>query len=378
MAYAAAISEHPVASTAVGEAIGQVLDAIGPAPDLAVLFVTGAHVDDITEIGAAVRTLLAPTTLIGSTTVSAIGGPQEIEERPAVSLWAGRTGPVQPVRLDAVRTMDGWTVAGLPDDVGATAPATVVLLADPYSFPVDAFVASLATARPQLTLIGGLASGGRGPGSERLVADGAIHTDGAVGVVLPPGLGTRVVVSQGCRPIGEPYVVTGAHDNLIEQLAGRPALERLQNLVEHASPDDRALLARGLHVGLVIDERKEQFTRGDFLVRNVVGADRSTGAVAIGDEVSVGTTVQFQVRDATTADEDLRLLLAGPPASAALVFTCNGRGARLFGQPDHDATLVHDAVGRGAVAGMFCAGEIGPIGARNFLHGFTASVLLFT
>jgi small ligand-binding sensory domain FIST len=377
MTYAAAISEHPVASTAVGEVVGQVLDGVGPAPDLAVLFVTGGHAGAMAEIAGAVRSLLQPTTLLGSTTVSAIGGPQEVEQRPAVALWAGTTGLVRPVRLDSVRTMDGWSVTGLPDEVATTGRDTLVLLADPYSFPVDAFVAAIAADRPDLSVIGGLASGGQGRGSERLVLDGTIHTDGAVGVVLPAALGIRTVVSQGCRPIGDPYTVTGANANLIEQLAGQPALDRLQHLVEHATPDERALLANGLHIGVVIDEQQERFTRGDFLVRNVIGADRASGAIAIGDVVPVGATVQFHVRDAITADEDLRLLLAGPRASAALVFTCNGRGTHLFGAPDHDARLVHEAVGRGAVAGMFCAGEVGPIGRRNFLHAFTASVLLF-
>jgi small ligand-binding sensory domain FIST len=132
-----------------------------------------------------------------------------------------------------------------------------------------------------------------------------------------------------------------------------------------------------VHLGIVIDEQKESFRRGDFLVRSILGAERGTGGIVVGDEVEVGTTVQFQVRDATTADEDLRLALTGPPAAAALLFTCHARGIRLFGEPDHDALLVHDATGRGAVAGMFCAGEIGPVGLHNFVHGYTASVLLF-
>ena len=117
---------------------------------------------------------------------------------------------------------------------------------------------------------------------------------------------------------------------------------------------------------------------GDFLVRNVLGADRAAGAVAVGDEVPVGATVQFQVRDAASADEDLRSLLAGHDAAGALVFTCNGRGTHLFGRPDHDAEVISDHVGSGAVGGMFCAGELGPVGGRSFLHGFTASVLLFS
>ena len=127
----------------------------------------------------------------------------------------------------------------------------------------------------------------------------------------------------------------------------------------------------------MIDEQQDTFGRGDFLVRNVLGADPEAGDLAIGAVAEVGSTIQFQVRDADSADEDLRLLLAGQSGRAALVFTCNGRGSHLFGEPDHDARLIHEQVSRGAVAGMFCAGELGPVGSQNFVHGFTASVVLF-
>lgn len=376
--FAAAVSEHPIASTAVGEVVGQVLDAVGPQPAVAFLFITGAHVDAAAEIARAVRELLAPRVLAGGSAVSVIGGPQEVEERPGIALWAAQTGPVVPVRLDAVRTVDGWTVVGVPDNVSRDEPRTMVLLVDPLSFPVDAFIASLSDEWPALTVIGGLASAAQRPGGNRLMLDDDLHSDGAVGVIFPSGVSSRVVVSQGCRPIGDPLVVTRAADNIIHELGGKPALERLQQCVDRATPEEHRLLVQGIHLGVVVDERKEAFARGDFLVRAVLGAEKSTGGIAIGDHVALGTTVQFQVRDAATADEDLRLLLRGDPATAALVFTCNGRGVNFFGEPHHDALLVHEAVGRGAVAGMFCAGEIGPVGARNFLHGYTASVLLFS
>jgi small ligand-binding sensory domain FIST len=172
-------------------------------------------------------------------------------------------------------------------------------------------------------------------------------------------------------------VVTRATDNVIHDLAGVPALDRLRDIVSGLGPEERELVQHGLHVGRVIDEQQDAFSRGDFLVRNVMGADPEAGDIAIGDVAEVGATVQFQVRDAASADEDLRQLLAGQRGRAALVFTCNGRGSHLFGEPDHDAALVHDQVAHGAVAGMFCAGELGPVGGRNFVHGFTASVVLF-
>ncbi len=186
------------------------------------------------------------------------------------------------------------------------------------------------------------------------------------------------MVSQGCRPIGKPFVVTRAQRNFVEELGGEPALGRLRELAERATDAERELLQRGLHVGLVVDEHKAEFGRGDFLVRNVLGADRETGAIAVGDQVGVGQTVQFHVRDAEAADEDLRELLRGVDARGALLFTCNGRGRHLFGTPDHDAGVVAQLLGPIPAAGAFCAGEIGPVGGRNFLHGFTASLALFS
>jgi small ligand-binding sensory domain FIST len=171
--------------------------------------------------------------------------------------------------------------------------------------------------------------------------------------------------------------VTKSDGRVIYELAGRPALERLVELLENLDPDERELAQRGIHLGRVIDEHKIEFDRGDFLVRTVLGGDRDVGAIAVGDEVDIGATVQFQVRDATSADLDLRELMAGRRAHGALVFTCNGRGTHLFGRPDHDAQVVNAHVEGDATAGMFCAGEVGPIGDRSFLHGFTASILLF-
>jgi small ligand-binding sensory domain FIST len=171
-------------------------------------------------------------------------------------------------------------------------------------------------------------------------------------------------------------VVTRATGNLIVELASEAALPRLLRTIEGLSAEDRGLAAQGLHLGVVVDERKETFGPGDFLVRNVLGAVREREAVAVGAEVEVGTVVQFQVRDATTADAELRDLLAGAEAAGALLFTCNGRGRALFGRADHDAAAVA-GVSAGALAGMSCAGEVGPIGGRPFVHGFTASILLF-
>lgn len=381
MPFASALSVHPDPAEATGEVAGRLLEQIGAGVDLAVLFCSPHHVDAVGEIAAAVRALLSPTVLIGATGVAVVGGEREVEDDPAVVLWAGRlAAPPRPVRVTGVRTPSGVALGGLSADT--CGPGEVlVLLADPFSLPIDEVVALLGQLDPPVPVVGGAASAARGPGGNRLVIDDEVVTDGAVGVVLPATVATSLVVSQGCRPVGEPMIVTAAERNHLLALAGRPALDRLEDLVRAADPDERTRLAEGLHLGIAVDEHKVTFGRGDFLVRNLVGADRTSGALVTTEQVPVGTTVQFQVRDADAADDDLRALLAEASvdglADGALVFTCNGRGRRLFGVPDHDAEAVADAVRSDAVAGMFCAGEIGPVDERSFVHGFTASIVLF-
>lgn len=192
------------------------------------------------------------------------------------------------------------------------------------------------------------------------------------------------MVSQGCRPIGSPLIVTAAESNQIVELAGKPTLERLIDTLRSLDDSGRQLAQRGLQVGVVIDESRPDFGQGDFRVRDLLGIDQENGAIAIGDVIPVGTTVQFHLRDAGSADEDLRRLLepgtlsAGGRPEDALLFTCNGRGRGLFGAPDHDISVLEQTHPEIAVASFFCAGEIGPVGGRNVLHGFTASTAVFT
>jgi small ligand-binding sensory domain FIST len=233
---------------------------------------------------------------------------------------------------------------------------------------------------PGVPIVGGMASGGAEPGSNTLVVGSRTYTSGAVGVLIGGSVRIRPVVSQGCRPIGRPMVVTKAEENLIVELGGRPALERLREVYGGLDAADRLLVRSSLHVGRAATEYRDTFRRGDFLVRNVVGADPESGVIAIGDLVRTGQTVQFHVRDAASADDDLRGLLgqrhdASRPAGA-LIFTCNGRGLRLFDEPNHDAKCVQECLGPLPAAGFFAQGEIGPIGSRTFLHGFTASIAL--
>jgi small ligand-binding sensory domain FIST len=383
--FASALSEHPDAAEATGEVIGAVLERLGTEPDVAAVFASPQHRDDFGDMAAAINRMLRPGVLVGTTAVAVLGGPREVEDAPALGLWAGRlVAPPRAVRLQATRTSAGIALQGLSASTFEPGDA-LILLADPFSLPVDAIIDALATLElpgsddaVSIPVVGGMASAATAPGGNRLVVDDEVMSSGGVGVVLPGGVATSAVVSQGCRPVGDPMIVTQAEGNLVMEIAGRPALDRLDDLVHAADDEERALLASGLQIGIAIDEHRATFERGDFLIRGVVGADRRRRALAVGDRVEVGTTVQFQVRDAVAADEDLRAMLADASGDAALVFTCNGRGQRLFGEPDHDARVVHETLGAPALAGMFCAGEIGPVGGRSFVHGFTASVLVFS
>jgi small ligand-binding sensory domain FIST len=176
-------------------------------------------------------------------------------------------------------------------------------------------------------------------------------------------------------------VITQAEGNVVFELAGKPALERLRDEIAALPTDQQLLAAQGLLAGLVIDENKPDYGRGDFLIRGLLGADEETGALAVGEAARIGQTLRFHVRDAASAEADLRAALDESLAEAkpagALLFTCNGRGTRMFPTPDHDARLVAEALGAPALAGFFCGGEIGPVGGRSFLHGFTATMAVF-
>jgi small ligand-binding sensory domain FIST len=262
--------------------------------------------------------------------------------------------------------------------------AVVLMLADPYSFPIDAFVEQAGDVLPGLPISGGLATGLRGAGSTRLLADGVVHERGAVGVVLGGAVRAHPAVSQGCRPVGPAMTVTAADRNAILELAGVPALDKLEEVVASLAPADQALVTQGIQLGIAMDEYVEEHRRGDFLVRGVAGADPERGALVVGDVVQVGQTVRFQVRDAESAQADLEVTLGRlrsayrlDPVEGALLFSCNGRGVDFFGNADHDVRQVQRCLATKEVAGFFAAGEIGPVAGRNHLHAFTASILAF-
>jgi small ligand-binding sensory domain FIST len=375
-AVAVGLSEHPVPAQATGDALGAVLDEMGTEADLVWVFVTGNHAGALDDVTRAAARVLKPRTLVGAASSGVVGGRREVEDAPGIVVCAMRCGAVTPVRLRAARMEKGWSVGGMPT-AGAEGHRTLLLVADPHTFPADGLLDHLAGNAPGLVVVGGLVAGVLGRGGARLVLDGEEHTHGAVGVLLDPECDVTPVVSQGCRPIGDPYVVTNADGRHILGLAGRPAIERLRELLEDLDPADRLLATSGLRIGMVLDEGRATFDQGDFLVRPVSGVDMATGVVSIGERVEVGRTVQFQLRDSQAASADLRRALDERRADGALVFTCASRGSRLFGRPDHDAEVSVESLGTRAVGGMFSAGEMGPVGDRSLVHSASMSMALF-
>ena len=376
---AAGLSTSPAAGEAGREAARQAARSLAGAPvDLAFVFLSPAHLDAAEEAADAVRAELEPVTFLGCVAEGVLGRERELEEGPGAVVWAASLpgARVEPFHAVALETEDEIGLAGIPELEGA---ALVAVLVDPFTFPAQALLATLNEEHPGLPLVGGVAVGGREPGAQALLLDDDVHGEGAVGAVLRD-VAVRTVVSQGCRPIGRDAVITQAEGNVVYELAGQPALERLRDEIAALSPGEQALAVRGLLAGLVIDENRPTYERGDYLMRGLLGADEDSGAIAVGEPVRVGQTLRFHVRDAGSADEDLRTALAAIPrerAAGALLFTCNGRGTNMFPGPDHDARLVAEAVGGGGVAGFFCGGEIGPVGGRSFLHGFTATMAVF-
>ncbi len=371
--FAAGLSRHPDPATAAGEVVGAVSERIDGPPSVAMLFVAGRHVAAIADIVETVQAVLDPAVLVGGSSVGVAGGGEEIEDGDAVSLWAASGLDVTPLRLE---TLGGEPplVMGLPD--GLVDGSVVVIVADPATMPVDAFVDQVNAMSPAPSVVGGLALAPGGPADTRLVLDHQILLDGAVGFVLPPGVASTFV-SQGCRPIGSPWVVTDAAGQLIRSLGGQPAIQRLTSVIEGLTPEDRAAAAGGLHIGIVADDQQVEFDQGDFLIRALLGAEKGTGAIAVGDRVEVGQVVQFQVRDASSASREVDRLLSDTSGRSALLFTCNGRGTHLFEEPNHDASRVQERL-PGPLAGMFCAGELGPIAGRNAVHGFTLTAVVFS
>ncbi|HEY7089883.1 MAG TPA: FIST N-terminal domain-containing protein [Tepidisphaeraceae bacterium] len=383
MQFHSATSTAESTSEAVESAVKQLRARLNNV-DLAAVFFTGHHVPESADLVERLWLELDPQAIVGCSAEGVIGGDVEIERSPGIAVLAGAMPDVR-IHPIHIATDDWRDLLGSPEDlrerlgVGEETRA-IIGLGDPWTTPLQQFMQALDAMAPQAPLIGGMASAARERGQNVLVRNDQTFDEGLVGVSLSGPLEVQTVVSQGARPIGRPLVITKAHDNVIEQLGGKSAMEVLREIILSLSKDEQALLQHGLLIGRAISEYRESFARGDFLVRNITGADQKSGAIALADYVRVGQTVQFHVRDAASADEDLKLMLesaakSGQPAGG-LLFSCNGRGTRMFDSANHDISLARQTMPQAPLAGFFAAGEIGPVGGKNFIHGHTASFAL--
>lgn len=371
----------------VSAAIAQLRAAVeGIEPDLVLLFLSSHYGPDFDRVLAEARDRINTRNLIGCTAHGIIGPDREVEDAPAMAIWAASLPGVKllPFVIDQndVQSLEGPEAWREHLGIGEDAKPCFLILPDPFSVDIEHVLEQIDGAYPGSTTVGGLASAASSPGENRLFLNDQVLRQGLVGISLSGPITIDTVVSQGCRPVGEPFVVTRADQNIIYELRGQPALDIVRHVFASAPAADQALMQNGLHLGRVVDERLEKFGPGDFLIRNLMGVVEDEG-LAVGALIRPGQTIQFHVRDSKSADQEMKQLLAAKlaamsqPPLGGLMFTCNGRGERMFGTANHDIATVNAIAPDCQIAGFFAAGEIGPVGNRTFIHGFTSSVVLF-
>ncbi len=391
--FASALSTEPESGAAIEEALSTIEEEFGDRrPDLVLVFATHHHLPRFESLGRLVRRRLGAGCVAGATGGMLVANTREVEEGPALSVWAGCL-PGTRLRLGHLTVTEtpggGWRFHGLPR-IDEPEHSSLLVVADPFTFPATDFLEHLEEEHPGLCAFGGIASGGVAAGSNRLVLDDQVTAHGALALVLEGGVEVRAIVSQGCRPIGDPFVITSIKGNLIKKLRGKGAAGVLLRTIEALPKEERELFRRGAFIGLAIDPLKSRFESGDLIVRQIEGLHPQEDAIAVlDDSIRPGMSVQFLVRDAASASADLERMLEGVASEfavpsipsndrGALLFTCTGRGRRLFGRSDHDVSTVQESLGPGLpLAGFFANGEIGPVAGHNYLHGFSASIALF-
>lgn len=379
-------SASPAAAAGVAEAAHQAAAGLqGAACDLALVFIGGDLIPAAESVLEMVEGILQPRELIGTTAGGLIADGEEHVDGSGVTVWAIALGDRGAVEIFELRTAgaaeSGVALIGIPDPDGI-ATSAVILLADASRLPLEATLRALEERFPTVPVIGGVPS--LVPSDGQPLLRGSEFTNAAAIGVRFSGIDILPCVSQGARPIGPELTVTAGGGGVINQLAGRPAIDALRDTVDGLPAADREQIRHGLLLGLVVGPSRPEYGPGDFIVRGLAGADPDSGAVAVGAPVAIGQVVRLHVRDPQTASTDLedelglRRDAAGTePVAGALAFTCNGRGRDMFGHDHHDARAIQKVLGPIPLAGMVSAGEIGPVGGRPFAHSFTATIAVF-
>lgn len=390
MKWASAISELADADAALAAA-GAAIDAdLGGAPDLVFAFVSPHHHPAYAELPALLRSRWPGVRVFGCSGGGVIGAGRELEQRTALSLTAGRLPGVDIDSwwLDGDALAPGSEHSARLADLAmrhADSPRHLLVLADPFTFPAEQFLRSLDHAVAGGAVAGGLASGGANAGDHALFVDDECHRGGAVVLALGGDIEMLTAVAQGCRPIGQPMFVTACDGNKLSALDGRAAVAVINELYEQADTAEQNLMQQSLFIGLAMRERESEYHQGDFLVRNVAGADQDKQSIWVGAPLHNNQVVQFHLRDATTSAADLaacldqlRQRLAGQSPAGALLFSCGGRGQGLYGHANHDCGAYLQRISAGPLGGFFCNGEIGPVGGTTFVHAYTSAFAVFT
>jgi small ligand-binding sensory domain FIST len=391
MRFASTTSLAPTLAAAAREVIDHVGAALqGARPDLLVAFVSTQHAGAWGDLPR----LLAPLgarVVLGCSAGGVIGGGHEIEGRAGLAVGAAVLPGVElapfHVESDGLPSLDEperWrALEGQLGGAPSTEPTHVLVLADPFTCEVESLLAGWDRHHAGGRTFGGLASGGSTPGQNVLLEGATVHRSGAVAVAMRGDLTVETIVAQGCRPIGEPMFVTAAEGQLIRSLDGEPAATALRGLYEQLDGRDQELFRHSLFLGVVMRAARDRYAQGDFLIRNIVGLDRDSGGLVVGAAPQAGGVVQFHLRDATTSAEDLEAHLAdtvstaGSRPAGGFLFSCLGRGAQLYGAPDHDSDAFRRHFGDVPLAGFFCNGEVGPVQGTTFVHGYTSAFALF-
>jgi small ligand-binding sensory domain FIST len=407
MKWVSTISQQANLALAVREAATRVSSGLdGREPDLVMAFVSDEHAEAYDRVPELVARELPHRVLVGCSAGSVIGGGREVEDQPALSLIAAVLPDVKlsPFHLDSEAIPDPALGADAWSSLlGLSQPEApeLLLLPDPFTFEAERALAGLDASFPRANKLGGVASGGRRPGENALYLGPRVHRSGLVGLALQGNVVLDTIVAQGCRPIGVPLFVTRCRGNLLLEVDGRAPIEVLQELYREASAADQELFRTSLFLGIEMREARNEYQQGDFLIRNIVGIDQKSGAVAIGAMLHDAQVVQFHLRDAATSAEDLERRLSGYASGrgvatierrgagfgtaglvsnapeGALLFSCLGRGTYLYGRPDHDSEVFRRLIGDVPLAGFFCNGEIGPVEGTTFLHGYTSAFGIF-
>jgi small ligand-binding sensory domain FIST len=326
--------------------------------------------------------------LAGCSSCGLIVGSQEIENAPGLvlSLYSLPGAELKGFRFTQAQVdeANGPVYWHLETGIEPSRTNGWLVFIDPFHLDVEDWIRLWNGAYAPLPLYGGLASGAASEPLTQVYLDGEVFEDGGVAVSVGGDVALTGVISQGCTPIGETWTLTGVDRNLIRHIGNRPAYAVLDETFKKLPPDEQLKAQGNLLIGLVVNEYLEDFHRGDFLVRNLIGVDPRSGVLAVGALPRTGQTMQFQRRDAAAATEDMNELLgrakkklAGATVYGGCLCCCNGRGKHLFRLPNHDAEFVQNQLGPLGLTGFFCNGEIGPIGEKSFLHSYTASLALF-